>query len=138
MKKKENTFEKWYIRCRDLCDNHQSFSSYLIKRYDNILEMEVLKKLEELVPNKPYLGFAKLSPGYHKILCFRSVKNKYGKKGDGSKNSILIELDDQVLFLPQYFNQKITGEDDIRRLNTAIEKNETIYVYFGGRDEKTK
>lgn len=55
-------------------------------------------------------------------MCFRAVKNKFGKKRDGSQKSILIELNDQVLFLPQYFSQKINDED-IRQLNAAIEKN---------------
>lgn len=96
--------------------------------------MNALKKLEEVVPNKAYLGFAKLAIGYHKILCFRSAKNKFGKKGE---KSILIELDDQVLFLPQHFSTKI-NDDDIRELNASIEKNSAVYVYFGGRDEKTK
>lgn len=96
--------------------------------------MSALKKLEEVVPNKAYLGFAKLAIGYHKIISFRSTKNKFGKKGE---KSILVEIDDQVLFLPQHFSAKI-NEDDIRELNSSIEKNETIYLHFGGRDEKTK
>lgn len=55
--------------------------------------------------SKPYLGFSKLSVGYHKIECFRLVKNKFAKKnttGDEEK-SILVELEDQVIILPQYF-----------------------------------
>lgn len=96
--------------------------------------MNALKKLEEVVPNKAYLGFTKLSIGYHKIISFRSTKNKFGKKGE---KSILVELDDQVLFLPQHFNMKI-NEDDIRELNSSIEKNNSVYLHFGGRDEKTK
>lgn len=99
--------------------------------------MNALKKLEEIVPNKVYLGFAKLSLDYHQILAFRTVKNKYGKKNDGSAKSIMIELEDQVLFLPQYFKQKITDEDIIE-LNTSIENKKSVYLYFGGRDDKTK
>lgn len=99
--------------------------------------MNALKKLEEIVPNKVYLGFAKLSLGYHQIHEFRSVKNKFGKKGDGSARSILIELDDQVLFLPQYFNSKLC-EADLIELNTGIEKKENVFLYFGGRDDRTK
>lgn len=99
--------------------------------------MSALKKLEEVTANKAYLGFAKLVIGYHKFFCFRLVKSKFGKKGE---KSLLVELDDQVLFLPQNFSQKM-GEDDIRELNENIEKDKAMYIYFGGRggrDEKTK
>lgn len=96
--------------------------------------MNALKKLKEMQPNKPYLGFPKLEVGYHKILTFRIVKNKFGKKADGSSKSILLELTKEVLFLPQYFLQKIT-EEDIRELNAGIEKGEVIYLFFGGRNE---
>lgn len=99
--------------------------------------MNALKKLDEIVPSKVYLGFAKLSLGYHQILAFRTVKNKFGKKSDGSAKSILIELEDQVLFLPQHFSQKL-NDNDLSELNSSIEKNECVYVYFGGTDEKTK
>lgn len=97
--------------------------------------MNVLKKLEFVQPNKPYLGFNKLSIGYHQICCFRSVKNKFGKKGEGSAKSILLELDDQVVFLPQYFWQKI-NEKDMCDLNTLIETGENIYLHFGGKQEQ--
>lgn len=95
-------------------------------------KMDVLKKLSEVKPNKPYHGFAKLDIGYHQIHCFRSVKNKFRKKNDGPVKSILIELEDEVLFLPQYFCEKI-NEDNIRELNSCIEGGENIYLYFGGK-----
>lgn len=98
--------------------------------------MDALKKLQDVTPSKPYLGFAKLSIGYHQIQCFRSVKNKFGKKADGNKRSILIELDDQVLFLPQHFSQKIT-ENDIVELNDGID-SAPLYLYFGGTEENSK
>lgn len=96
--------------------------------------MSALKKLLEIEPNKPYLGFARLANGFHKIFSFSLTKNKFGKK---SEKSILVELDDQVLFLPQHFNSKIDGED-IKELNGDIGKKENIYLYFGGQDERTK
>lgn len=103
--------------------------------------MEVFKKLEDLTSNKPtnkqYLGFAKLSVGFHEILCFRYVKNKYGKKSDGSNKSILIELDNEVLFLPQYFCQQLT-QSDLNDLNKSINKNKKMFLYFGGRFEESK
>lgn len=96
--------------------------------------MIALRKLEVVEPSKAYLGFAHLSVGYHKILEFRLTKNKYGKKGE---KSVLIELEDQVLFLPSYFKDKLTS-DDISELNSSIGKNIPIYIFFGGKDERTK
>lgn len=96
--------------------------------------MSALRKLLEIGPNKPYLGFAKLANGFHKIFSFSLTKNKFGKKGE---KSILVELDDQVLFLPKHFNSKIDGED-VKELNEDIGKNKNIYLYFGGQDEKTR
>lgn len=98
--------------------------------------MNVLKKLGDVTPNKPYFGFVKLSVGYQKIVCFRFVKNKFGKKNDGSSKSILVELNNEVLFLPQYFNHKI-NESDLNELNSCIEKKINVYIYFGGRNEET-
>lgn len=94
--------------------------------------MDALKKLENSQPNKPYYGFAKLSKGWHEIECFRIVKNKYGKKTDGTNKSILVELQEQVLFLPQFFRLKLT-DNDIQELNENINSNKKIYLYFGGR-----
>lgn len=65
------------------------------------------------------------------------MKNKFGKKGEESNKSILIELSDEVLFLPQYFMQKLTVED-IHELNTSIDHGEEIYLSFGGRSEQNK
>lgn len=97
--------------------------------------MNVLKRLESVQPNKPYHGFNKLPIGYHEICCFRAVKNKFGKKGEGSSKTILVELDDQVVFLPQYFWQKI-NEKDISDLNELIVTGEHIYLFFGGKQEQ--
>lgn len=96
--------------------------------------MSALKKLEEVIANKVYQGFTKLALGYHKIFGFKLVKSKFGKK---CEKSLMAELEDQVLFLPSYFSQRI-GEDDIRELNENIEKDKAIYIYFGGREERTK
>lgn len=99
--------------------------------------MNVLKKLENLQPNKPYHGFAKLSKGCSEVVNFRVVKNKYGKKSDGSNMSILVELQDEVIFLPQYFRQKLSDED-IKELNDSIQAKEKIYLYFGGLNSDNK
>lgn len=101
--------------------------------------MNALKKLSEF-NNKPYMGFAKLSEGFHSIQLFRIVKNKFPKKGEsGTKNSksILIELKNQVLFLPSYFWDIIT-ETDLEELNERIRNNGKVYLLFGGKDPETK
>lgn len=94
--------------------------------------MNVLKKLESVQANKPYHGFTQLKKGSHEILNFRYVKNKFGKKSDGSNKNILVELNDEVLFLPQYFQQKLNSED-ICEMNESISSNVKIYLHFGGK-----
>lgn len=97
-------------------------------------KMEVLKKLQS---SKPYHGFCNLSIGYHSIKEFRFVKNKYAKKHDGSTKSILVELANEVLFLPQHFNQKI-NQSELEELNSCIKKGEAIFLYFGGKEDQSK
>lgn len=92
---------------------------------------KVLKKLEE---NKPYHGFSKLNIGFHQIKLFRTVKNKFDKKDD--VKSILVELEDQVVFLPQYLRQKIS-DSDMSELNSCIDNAEDMYLHFGGKNEST-
>lgn len=98
--------------------------------------MNALKKLEDLKPNKPYHGFAKLKKGYHRIECIRTAKNKFGKKSDGTNMSLLVELKNEVLFFPQYFYQKLNDED-IREINTNIGAKKDVFLYFGGKDEQS-
>lgn len=95
--------------------------------------MDVVKKLEDAKP-KPYYGFAQLAIGFHKIICFRITKNKFAKKGEKGTKTIVVEMEKEILFLPQYFSEKLT-EDDVKELN---ECNEPIFLYFGGQTEKTK
>lgn len=99
--------------------------------------MNALKKLQNVTPDKPYNGFAKLSKGIHQVMGFRFVKNKFGKKGDGSNKSILVELEDQVLFLPQYLSKKL-NEEELNDLNSCIEKHMNFYLFFGGKSETNK
>lgn len=93
------------------------------------INMNVLKKLETVAQNKPYYGFAKLTLGYHEVFNFRIVKNKFGKKND---KSILVELSDEIIFLPQHFSEKL-NDQDLRELNTCIENGTKVYLNFGGR-----
>lgn len=88
--------------------------------------------------NKPYFGFSQLPHGYHKIVKFRWVKNKMYKMDSekpGLKRTVLIELADQVLFLPEYIARKFNDDDEkIAELNSGI----TIFLYFGGRREENR
>lgn len=93
--------------------------------------MDTLKKIQNIKTGKPYNGFSVLSKGYHEIIFFRLVKNKYGDEGG---KTILVELKNEVLFLPQYFTS-LLNEEDIDNLNKC---NETMYLYFGGKKEKSK
>lgn len=95
--------------------------------------MDVIKKLQEVKP-KPYYGFTQLSIGFHKILSFRAVKNKFAKKGEKTSKSIVAELQKEILFLPQYIGDHLS-EDDLNELNNCTE---SVFLYFGGRNEKTK
>lgn len=99
--------------------------------------MNALKKLQFAKPEKPYRGFSKLEEGYHRIDCFRIVKNRFAKRGEATttSKSILVELHDQVVFLPQYFWQKL-NEKDITELNEHINSGENIYLFFGGKQEE--
>lgn len=100
--------------------------------------MNALAKLQQVSfdDSKPYHGFAKLPIGYHKILCFRTVKNKFTKKvNNESEKSILVELTNEVVFLPQYFANRLNNED-IAELNSIA--NDAVYLYFGGRREANK
>lgn len=94
--------------------------------------MQALKKLA--TENKPYKGFSKLAIGYHPIFNFRTIKNKFAKKGDSTK-TILVELESEVVFLPGYFWQKI-NEKDMVELNALIESGGFVYLYFGGKQEE--
>lgn len=107
-------------------------STYLIERLKKFEKMSALLKLQEASDMKPYNGFSKLSRGHHEILRFRMVKNKYSKKDD-CKHSIIVELENEIVFLPKYFAVALK-ESDIEELNTDGQKK---YLFFGGkRDEK--
>lgn len=58
---------------------------------------------------KPYKGFSQLAIGNHEISRFKLVKNKmYNSSNPASlPRIILVELKDQVLFLPEYFAHQL-------------------------------
>lgn len=99
--------------------------------------MSVFEKLKELSPDKPYIGFTHLSIGYHRALSFRKIKSKFEKKDDNGEplKSILVELRNQVLFLPRYF-LGVLNDADIDELNANIENKKPVYIYFGGSKVK--
>lgn len=99
--------------------------------------MDVFTKLSETAQIKPYHGFGKLNTGYHDIKLFKYVKNKYGKKSGGPKRSILVELEKEVLFLPQHFSEKIS-EEDMQYLYDRIEEGKPVYLFFGGKIGESK
>lgn len=84
---------------------------------------------------KPYIGFSKLKQGHYKIEKFRLVANKcYNEKVEKSmKRVLLIELKDQVLFLPGYFAEKFQGENDDQKVNLLNEDGVKKYIFFGGK-----
>lgn len=91
-------------------------------------EMSAIEKLEMVGTSKPYFGFTKLALGYHEILRFKIVKNKFAKK------IILVELKDEIVFLPQYY-MDVLSEQDVNELNSTDEKQ---FLFFGGRSEESK
>lgn len=97
--------------------------------------MSAIEKIQEIGLDKPYHGLSNLSHGYHEIQAFRLVKSKYTKINDDEYGkSILIELADQIIFLPQYFLDAI-GESGVEELNSSVE---TMYLFFGGKRQHNK
>ncbi|XP_031626920.1 uncharacterized protein LOC116343151 [Contarinia nasturtii] len=81
---------------------------------------------------KAYNGFSKLPHGYHKIYKFKLANNKQfnPKEKKTAKKVLLVELKDEVLFLPEYFALAI--KEDERKVfdlnNDGVEK----FLFFGG------
>lgn len=92
--------------------------------------------------SKEYNGFSKLDTGYHEIELFRLVKNKmYNENNEDHvknrlKRVLLVELKDEILFLPEYFAVGLNDDDaKVEELNNdGIKK----YLYFGGKRPKNK
>lgn len=82
---------------------------------------------------KPYYGFKQLREGHYEVVKFRLVKNKMYKANAEKpmlKRILLVELKDQVLFLPQYFAEKFNDDDSkVDELNNDGVKK---FMYFGG------
>lgn len=89
---------------------------------------DVLKSFQD---GKPYRGFASLEKGNHEIIEFRLVKNKLHREdSDIPRLSLLVELKDQVLFLPAYIAQKIGySYEKVDEINADPRKK---FLFFGG------
>lgn len=86
------------------------------------------------VNQKPYLGFSNLPKGFHEIQHFRLVKNNYYNPDCEKlslKRVLLVELKDQVLFLPEYFAIKFNDDDNLVNAlnNDGIKK----FLFFNGK-----
>ena len=92
--------------------------------------LELLQGIKQY--SKPYKGYSKLPVGAYEVLSFRLVNNKnYDKRNHNSpKKTIIVEIDDQVLFLPDYFVLALKeDEKKVQELNTdGVRK----YLFFGG------
>lgn len=69
----------------------------------------------EFESTKPYRGFKNLAQGRHKIIKFELVKNRFSSDGEGQPSAsarfcVMIELQDEVLFLPTHLAKKINND----------------------------
>lgn len=96
--------------------------------------MSVLERLEQV---KPYNGFTKLALGYHLIERFRAVNNSFASKEGDPQQTVMVELKDEVVFLPRYWSIRAC-EVGVDKLNELIEADEKLFLYFGGKYENTK
>lgn len=82
---------------------------------------------------KPYNGFKNLDPGYYEIERFRLVKNKMFKddKKCRLKRVLMVELKEEVLFLPEYF--AVPFNDDDAKVDELNKDGIKKYLYFNGK-----
>lgn len=83
--------------------------------------------------SKPYKGFGKLPYGNHEIERFRLVSNKMYKPTceKSYKTILLVELKNEVLFLPSYFaaDFQYEGAKKLHEINSdGIKK----FLFYGG------
>lgn len=79
---------------------------------------------------KPYKGFKNLAVGNYEIKRFRLVKNKFLKEEDSPKRVLLVELEDQILYLPAYF--AVNFEDDDRKVDAVNKDGVRRFLCFKG------
>lgn len=101
-----------------------------------LFKMSALAKLQMIGSGKPYNGFIKLALGYHEIVRFRLIKNKYKKDDENNQDEkcMILELQEEIVFMPQYFSRNVNETDVISLNSDGVQK----YLYFGGKREKNK
>lgn len=81
--------------------------------------------------HKPYKGFSQLAVGNHQIFSFKLVPNKlYSKDKKTTKKTLIVELNEEIIFLPDYFAASIN--EDERKVNELNTDGIRKYLYFGG------
>lgn len=88
---------------------------------------------DPFAPEKPYNGFDELPIGNYEILSFAFVRNQYYDPDDkrSPPRIIMIELSDQILFLPPYMALKLRDDDE--KLKSLNEDGVKRYLCYGGR-----
>lgn len=94
--------------------------------------------MEFLNASKPCTPFDKLDTGYYEVIKFKLVKNRFYRQNSenpGAEKSLIVELANQVLFLPSYISKNFAGPNEYRvaELNNSSEK---IFLYYGGSSER--
>lgn len=87
--------------------------------------------------SKPYFGFSKLKIGFYKIEKFRLVTNQYfdcRRPDSGPEKTLLVELKDQVLFMPGRISELFKGKQEkIDELNNS---DHQLFLFYGGTFNK--
>lgn len=89
--------------------------------------------LRDFFQRKPYRGFSSLSLGKHRIIRFSLVPNRFAASTltTAQKTNVRVELEDQVVYLPNYIGEKLKGDQNkIDELNNS---NIVFYLDFKGR-----
>ena len=84
--------------------------------------------------SKPNTGFSQLEIGDHEILKFYFVRNRWYDGLPGSVRRILmIELQDQVLFLPANYAKKFNDSD--KMLQAVNDDSTKRFIRFAGKND---
>lgn len=86
--------------------------------------------------SKPYYGFADLQVGNYEIISFKFVQNKWydSEKKNSLKRILMVELSDQVLFLPAIFAKNFNDDDAVLEAvnNDKIKR----FLCYRGKNKK--
>lgn len=82
-------------------------------------------------------GICHLAMGYHEIFGFRVVKNKFDEDNPDETKSkkIIVELQNEIVFLPQYFLQHF-NKQDIEALDFCGAENMYLFVLWWATQRK--